>query len=79
MCVENSPEESSSVRCFVSLKVLVTLANSVDPDETQSYAAFHPGPHCLSKYLFRSAQYTTAYPIRIYLGDVCKHAKHMSR
>ena len=33
------------------LKICFTLTNNVDPDEMQHYAAFHPGLHCLSKYL----------------------------
>ena len=32
---------------FLSLKVVLILANSADPDEMQHYAAFHLGPHCL--------------------------------
>ena len=37
---------------FLSLKVVLILANSADPDEMQQYAAFHLGLHCLPKYLF---------------------------
>ena len=40
---------------FLSLKVvliLTILANNVDPDKMQLYAAFHLGLHCLPKYLF---------------------------
>ena len=33
----------------LSLKAVVILAISVDPDEKQHYAAFHPGIHCLPK------------------------------
>ena len=43
---------------FLSLKVVLILANSVDPDEMQHYAAFHLGLHCLPKYPFRGFQYT---------------------
>ena len=38
------------------LKVCFNLANSVDPDEMQHYAAFHLGHHCLHKYPFRGFQ-----------------------
>ena len=43
---------------FLSLKIVLILANSADPDEMQHYAAFHLGLHCLPKYLFRGFQYT---------------------
>ena len=32
---------------FLSLKVVLILANSADPDEMQHSAAFHHGLHCL--------------------------------
>ena len=35
---------------FLSLRVVLTLANSADPDEMQLYAAFYLGLHCLPKY-----------------------------
>ena len=38
---------------FLSLKVVLILANSADPDEMQHYAAFHLVLHCLPKYMFR--------------------------
>ena len=38
---------------FLSLKVVLILANSADPDEMQ-----HLGLHCLPKYLFGVFQYT---------------------
>ena len=38
------------------LKVCFNLANSVDPDEMQHYAAFHLGLHCLHKYPSRGFQ-----------------------
>ena len=38
---------------FLSLKVVLILANSADPDEMQHIAAFHLGLHCFPKYLFR--------------------------
>ena len=40
-----------SVHLFLSLNVVVILANSADPDEMQHLiAAFHLGLHCLPKY-----------------------------
>ena len=42
---------------FLSLKVVLILANSALPDEMQHYAAFHLGLHCLPKYPFRDLQY----------------------
>ena len=41
-----------------SLKIVLVLAKSADPDEMQPYAAFHLGLHCLPKYLFRGFQNT---------------------
>ena len=35
---------------FLSLEVILILANSADPDEMHHYAAFHLGLHCLPKY-----------------------------
>ena len=32
---------------FWTLDVVLIIANSVDPDEMQHYAAFHLGLHCL--------------------------------
>ena len=43
---------------FISLKVVLMLANSADPDEMQHYAAFHLGLHCLPKYVFMGFQHT---------------------
>ena len=43
---------------FLSLIVVLILANSADPDEMQHYAAFHLGLYCLQKYSFRSFLYT---------------------
>ena len=37
---------------FLPLKIVIILANSVDPDEMLHYAAFHLGIHCLLKYAF---------------------------
>ena len=45
---------------FLSLKVVLILANSADPDEMQHYATFHLGLHCLPKYSFRGFQYTNS-------------------
>ena len=36
---------------FLSLKIVLILANSADPDEMRPYAAFHLGLHCLPKYI----------------------------
>ena len=41
---------------FLFLRIFFTFTNSVDTDEMQHYAAFHLGPHCLSKSPFRSFQ-----------------------
>ena len=38
---------------FKSPKIVLTPANSVDPDEMHHYGAFHLGLHCLQKYSFR--------------------------
>ena len=43
---------------FKFLKIALTSAKSVDPDEMQHYAAFHLGLHCLQKYWFRGFQNT---------------------
>ena len=43
---------------FQSLKVVLILVNSADPDEMKHDAAFHLGLHCFSKYLFRGFQFT---------------------
>ena len=42
---------------FLSLKVVLILANIADPDEMQYDAAFHLGLHCLPKYPFSGFQY----------------------
>ena len=41
---------------FLSLNVLVILANSAEPDDMQHYAAFHLGIHSLPNYLFQYAK-----------------------
>ena len=43
---------------FLSLKIVLILANSVDPDEMQHYAAFHLDLDCSPKYPFSGLQYT---------------------
>ena len=48
---------------FLSLKFVLILANSADPDEMHLYAAFHLGLHCLPKYPFRGFLYTKELPI----------------
>ena len=35
---------------FLSLKIVLILANNADPGEMQHYAAFHLGLHCLPKF-----------------------------
>ena len=42
---------------FMSLKIVLNLANSADPDEMSPYVAFHLGFHCLPKYLYTIMQY----------------------
>ena len=41
-----------------SLRIVIILANSVDPDEMPHFAAFHLGLHCLPKYPLRGFLYT---------------------
>ena len=41
---------------FMSLKVVIILTNSADPDEMSPYAAFCRGLHCLPKYLLTGIQ-----------------------
>ena len=41
---------------FLSLKVILILANDANPDEMKHYAAFHLGLHCLPKYPFMGFQ-----------------------
>ena len=43
---------------LLSLRVVLILANSADPDEMQLYAAFHLGIPCLLNYPFRGFQNT---------------------
>ena len=49
-------EGVTELNMIMSLKIIFILANSADPDEIQPYAAFHPGLHCLPKYLFTGIQ-----------------------
>ena len=44
--------ELSNYGVFLSLNVVLILANSADADEMPHYAAFHRGFHCLRKYPF---------------------------
>ena len=39
------------VCCMFKFSTVFALANSVDPEEIPRYVAFHPGIHCLPKYL----------------------------
>ena len=50
--------KGSQVEFSPSLKVVLILAKSADPNEMQHYAAFHLGRHCLPKYPFRGFQNT---------------------
>ena len=49
---------------FLSLRIVLTLTNSVDPDEIK----FYLGLHFLSKYPFRGLQYTNGYARCLGLG-----------
>ena len=42
----------------LSLSIGFTLKNSLDPDETQHYTAFHLSIHCLPRYMIRGFIYT---------------------
>ena len=42
---------------FLSLKIIVISANSLDPDEISHFAPFHMGLHCSPKNLFLSHQF----------------------
>ena len=48
MCLKGSQVDSGLIR---SLKIVLIIANIVDPDEMQHHAAFHLGLHCFQKYL----------------------------
>ena len=51
---KRSQVESLNFEVFLSLKVVLILANSADPYEIQHYAVFHLGLHCLPKYAVSS-------------------------
>ena len=55
---KGSQVEISNYDVLLSLKIVLILANSADPDEMQHYSAFHLGLHCLHKYPFRGFQHT---------------------
>ena len=55
---KGSQVKFSKCDVFLSVRVVLILANSADPDQMQHYAAFHLGLHCLPKYLFSGFQYT---------------------
>ena len=48
---------------FLSLKIVLILANSTDHDEMQYYALFHLSLHCLSKGLFRGLSEITTLQV----------------
>ena len=48
---------------FLSLRIVLTSAKSVELDEMPHYAAFHHGLHCLPKYLFRLFKHTNGHSI----------------
>ena len=43
---------------FLSQRIVLTLANSADPEKMPHHAAFYLGLHWLSKYQFRGFEYT---------------------
>ena len=67
---------------FLSLKIHLVLANSVDPDEMPHNVAFHPGLHCLPKYLFRGFWTTkgsvllTLFTCKQFLLQILRNQKH---
>ena len=57
---------------FLSLKVVLILSNSADPDKMQHNAVFHLGRYCLPKYMFRNFGLTLKhYIIRIHAKFMC--------
>ena len=58
MYFKGSQVEILNYEVFQFFKIILTLANSANPDKMQHYAAFHLGIYCLSKYPFRGFQYT---------------------
>ena len=56
-CFKRSQVEIFKLQCnFIPEKCFFILANSEDPYEMLSYAAFHLGLHCLQKYMFTGIQ-----------------------
>ena len=53
--------EFQNYSIFLSMKIVLILANGEGSDEMQHYAAFHLGLHCLPKYPFRGFQYTKSF------------------
>ena len=52
ICIGLPMETLLNHKVVLCLKfVLIIISNNVDPDETQHYAAFHHGLHCLPNYL----------------------------
>ena len=45
---------------FLTMKVVLILSFSADPDEMQHDTAFHLGLHCLQKYQLRGFHYESA-------------------
>ena len=48
--IEGSQVIISNKIVLFSLKIILVLVNSVDPDERLHYAAFHLGLYCLPRY-----------------------------
>ena len=53
-----------SKNLLLSLKIVLILGNSADPDEMQHDAAFHLGLHCLPKYSSRCLHYRKRWPYK---------------
>ena len=62
LCLKGLQASISQLRCMsvMSLIIVFTLTNSVDPDEMPHNAAFHQVLHCLSKYPFRDSRWFIA-------------------
>ena len=60
MCFKGLPLKNSIKGCtfvfILSIKIVLFLANSADPDEMLPYATFHLGLHCMPKYLITGIQ-----------------------
>ena len=56
----------------MSMKIVLILANSANPNKMPPYAAFHLGLHSMPKYLFgiqnEKVNYTCSYVVTTYLG-----------